>query len=87
MNGKTEAAPCELCSSSPNAQSADLAKVPDKNRAAIALLQSWLQTEATDDPEEIQRTEEELAEFKQRMNANRAATGERLVFPEKGVSR
>ena len=53
-----------------------------KNAAAIALLQSWLQTEPTDDPEEIRQAEEELAEFKRNMNANRAATGERLVFPE-----
>jgi len=53
-----------------------------KNAAAIALLQSWLQSEATDDPEEIRQAEAELAEFKRNMNANRAATGERLVFPE-----
>src|SRR5260221_11852593 len=52
-----------------------------ENAAAIALLNSYLETEATDDPEEIRKAEEELAEFKRNMNANRAATGERLVFP------
>jgi hypothetical protein len=52
-----------------------------KQLAAIALLNSYLETEATDDPEEIRKAEEELEEFKRNMNANRAATGERLVFP------
>ena len=59
---------------------------PDRSRllqraAAIALLQSWLENERTDDPEEIRKAEEELEEFKRNMNANRAATGERLLFP------
>ncbi len=55
-----------------------------RNAASIALLQSWLAEDATDDPEEIRRAEEELAEFKRSMNANRAATGERLLYPEAG---
>ena len=55
--------------------------ISEKNAAAIAQLQAWLKEEATDDPEEIRKSEEELAEFKRNMNANRAATGERLVFP------
>lgn len=52
-----------------------------ENAAAIALLKSWREQDATDDPEEIRKAEEELAEFKRNMNANRAATGERLVYP------
>ena len=52
-----------------------------ENAAAIALLKSWREQDATDDPEEIRQAEEELAEFKRNMNANRAATGERLVYP------
>lgn len=53
-----------------------------RNADSIALLQSWLAEDATDDPDEIRRAEEELAEFKRNMNANRAATGERLLYPE-----
>jgi hypothetical protein len=49
--------------------------------AAIALLKSYLETEAAADPEEIRVAEEELAELKRSMNANREATAERLVFP------
>jgi hypothetical protein len=52
-----------------------------ENAAAIALLQSWREQDATNDPEEIRQAEEELAEFKRNMNANRAATGERSVYP------
>ncbi len=52
-----------------------------ENAAAIALLKSWREQDATDDPEEIRKAEEELAEFKRNMNANRATTGERLVYP------
>ena len=52
-----------------------------ENAAAIALLKSWREQEATDDPEEISKAEEDLAEFKRRMNANRTETGERLVYP------
>lgn len=52
-----------------------------EQEAAIVLLTSYLETEATDDPEEIRKAEEELEEFKRNMNANRVATGERLVYP------
>lgn len=51
-----------------------------ENAAAIALLESWREKDATDAPEEIRRAEEELEEFKRNMNANRATTGERLVY-------
>lgn len=36
------------------------------------MLAQWRSEDATDDPEEIHRAEEELAEFKRQMNANRA---------------
>ncbi len=49
---------------------------------AAALLRRWREEDATDDPDEIRRAEKELAELKRNLNANRAATGERLLFPE-----
>lgn len=65
-------------------ESADPAAVPKidaKNAAAIAILQSWLEVDATDNPEQIRQAGLELDELKRNLNANRAATGERLVFP------
>ncbi len=56
-------------------------EIDAKNAAAIAMLQSWIDEDATDDPEAIRQAEEELEELKRNLNANRAATGERLVFP------
>ena len=53
-----------------------------ENAAAIALLRGWLRDEATDDPAEIRKAQEELDEFKRNLNANRKITGERLLFPE-----
>jgi hypothetical protein len=47
----------------------------------IALLDQWLEEDATDDPEELRRAEAELAEFKAAMNANRAAVGAPPVYP------
>jgi hypothetical protein len=55
-----------------------------ENDATIALLQSWIAEDATDDPEEIRKAEEELAEFKRNINAPRKEAGERLLFPEAG---
>ena len=49
---------------------------------AADLLRGWLRDEATDDPAQIQKAQEELDEFKRSVNANRAATGERLPYPE-----
>ena len=51
----------------------------DKQRAAISLLQSWIDEDATNDPEAIRAAEEELKAFKQAMNENRAA--ERPLYP------
>jgi hypothetical protein len=50
-----------------------------KNAAAIAWLDKRIAEEASDDPEEIRKADEEVAELKRNLNANRAATGERLV--------
>ena len=50
--------------------------------ATIALIQSWIAEDATDDPEEIRQAEEELMEFKRNMNAPRKEAGARLLFPE-----
>jgi hypothetical protein len=52
-----------------------------ESAAIIAYLDRKMADEATDDPEEIRRAKEELAEFKRNMNANSAAAGERLVYP------
>ena len=52
-----------------------------ENAAALALLEAWLKEAATDEPEEMRKSEEEYAELKRNLNANRAATGERFVFP------
>jgi len=54
--------------------------ISTRNAAAIAALNQWIAEDATDDPEEIRKANEDVAEFKRNMNANRAATGERLVF-------
>ncbi len=47
---------------------------------AAALLRRWREEDATDDPEVTRRAEEDLAELKRNLNANRVATGERLPF-------
>ena len=48
----------------------------------IALLQSWLEEDATDDPEELRAADEELREFKRNMNQPRKEAGARLLYPE-----
>jgi hypothetical protein len=47
----------------------------------IALFEQWEAEDATDDPEEIARRIQEWEELKAGLNANRRATGERLLFP------
>ncbi len=49
-------------------------------QATRDLLRAWREEDATDDPEEIRKAEEELAEFKQALNETRAAAGARLLF-------
>ena len=50
--------------------------------ATMALLRSWLEEDATDDPEELRAAEEELREFKRNMNLPRKEAGARLLYPE-----
>ena len=49
--------------------------------ATLELLASWKAQDATTDPEKLRAADEEVAEFKKQMNANRSATGARLIFP------
>ena len=49
--------------------------------ATLELLASWKAQDATTNPEEIRVAEEEVSEFMKAMNRNRAAAGERLLFP------
>ena len=53
-----------------------------KDTATMALLKSWLEEDATDDPEEIREAEAELLEFKRNMNLPRKEGGMRLHYPE-----
>ena len=50
--------------------------------STVALLQSWLREDATDDSNELRQAEEELVEFKRNMNSPRKENGERILFPE-----
>lgn len=47
-----------------------------------ALLEQWKTEEATDDPEELKRRDQDMLELQLALNANRKATGERVPFPE-----
>ena len=47
----------------------------------LALLEGWAREDATDDPEKLRAAQKELDEFKRAMNENRAATGERILYP------
>ena len=47
----------------------------------LELLESWAREDATEDPEKLRDAQKELEEFKKAMNENRAACGERIVYP------
>ena len=49
--------------------------------ATLELLASWRIQDATNDPEQLRAAAKELEEFKKAMNENRAATGERILYP------
>ena len=49
--------------------------------ATLELLASWKVQDATTNPALIRAAGEEVNEFMKAMNENRAATGERLLFP------
>ena len=48
----------------------------------MALMKSWLDEDATNDPEEMRAAEEDLLEFKRNMNLPRKEAGARLLYPE-----
>ena len=48
----------------------------------MVLMKSWLEEDATSDPDEIRVAEENLIAFKRNMNLPRKETGARLLFPE-----
>jgi hypothetical protein len=50
-------------------------------QATRDLLRTWREEDATDDPQAVGRVEEELADFKQAMNATRGAAGARPLYP------
>ena len=47
----------------------------------LELLEAWAREDATGDPDTLRRAQQELDEFKSAMNENRAASGERIVYP------
>lgn len=47
----------------------------------LELLEAWAREDATDDPEKLRAAQKELDEFKRAMNENRAACGERILYP------
>jgi hypothetical protein len=55
--------------------------MPDENAASIALLQSWLTEDATDNPDDIHQAQAELEAFKQAINAERERAGARRIYP------
>ena len=50
--------------------------------ATMALMRSWLEEDATNDPAEQQAAQQELNEFKRRMNQPRKEVGARPHYPE-----
>lgn len=60
---------------------AHLPLAQDANAASIALLQSCLEEEATDDPDEVRQAQEELDTFKRALNAERERAGARRLYP------
>jgi len=54
-------------------------KAAADNAATIALLEKWVQEDATNDPRAIAQAERDLTELKTALNANRPP--ERPVFP------
>lgn len=53
----------------------------EANEPTLALLAQWMEEDATDDPEEIRKAEEEWEDFKRNLNETRAAAGARILFP------
>ena len=55
---------------------------PQRMTPTMALIKSWLEQDATDDPEEILAAEEDLLEFKRNMNLPRKEAVARLHYQE-----
>ncbi len=53
----------------------------EKAKAAIALLDAWIAEGKAADEQTRLEADREVEEFKRNMNANRAITGERPVYP------
>lgn len=49
--------------------------------ATLELPAQWQRGDATNDPDLLRKAEQELQEFKEAMNRNRAESGELLTFP------
>ncbi len=58
----------------------DKPELTEKQRAAIALMQSWREQDQTDDPEELAARDQELAEFKANINRWRAEEGRPAAY-------
>jgi len=56
-------------------------KVSAKNAAAIAYLKQRIAEDATEDPEEIRKSDAEVQELMENLNRNRIEAGERPLFP------
>ncbi|MCW3059785.1 MAG: hypothetical protein JWQ02_1606 [Capsulimonas sp.] len=82
MAGRDGIEPADLARKLVTDQLPPAASNAQDNLAAINLLQSWLQADGPTEPEQIMEAERELQEFKRNLNANREATGERVLFPE-----
>lgn len=61
------------------ARSAPSQEQLDKNQAALALLRSWREQNATSDPEELKRRQADWEEFKAALDEDRPS--ERKLFP------
>jgi hypothetical protein len=57
-----------------------LSSVPP-GQATRRLLGTWAEDDVVEDPADVRAAEEELAAFKQAMNASRTASGARLLYP------
>ena len=64
-----------------NGQTEHLPPTPEESAASIALLQSWLEEDATDDPSELRQAQTELEAFKQAINAERERACTRQIYP------
>lgn len=53
----------------------------EQREVTQALFAQWAEEDATDDPEEKERRDQEAAEIRRGLNANRRVEGARLLFP------